>query len=40
MCCQCGLGYGGWEIPEGVRSPVNGRVTDVSERCMAGGVAY
>jgi hypothetical protein len=24
---------------EGVRSPDNGRVTDVSERCMAGGVA-
>jgi hypothetical protein len=29
MCCRCGLGYGGWNMLEGVRSPDNGRVTDV-----------
>ena len=28
-----------WKIPERVQSPVNGKVTDVSECCVAGGVA-
>ncbi len=39
MYCGCDLGCEDRKVPKGVHSPVNGRVTDVSGRCTAGGGA-